>query len=90
MSHLQGPSGSLRLNSARATHPGAEAASAHELEHREKSEQLNRLKAAILKGVDPSLFVEELKQLQARLQILEKELSPAAAPLSAHGQCSAA
>lgn len=53
---------------------------AHELEHREKSEQLNRLKAAILKGVDPSLFVEELNQLQARLQILEQALSPSEAP----------
>lgn len=53
----------------------------HQLQHREKSEQLNRLKAAILKGVDPGLFVEELNQLQSRLQILEEALSSTDVPL---------
>jgi len=45
-----------------------------------KSERLTRHKAAIRKGVDPSLFVEEGNQLQARLQVLEKELSPSNTP----------
>lgn len=47
----------------------------HEREHAEVTEKLKMLKSAIMKGVDPTMFVEELNQLQARKQTLEGQLA---------------
>ena len=52
----------------------------YQREHGEVSAKLANLKAAILKGVDPTLFVEEMNQLQGRQRYLDAELATRDAP----------
>lgn len=47
----------------------------HEREYATVSDKLTNLKAAILKGLDPTIFVEEMNQLQGRQRALEAELA---------------
>src|SRR5690606_2042982 len=52
----------------------------YEREHGEVSAKLANLKAAVLKGVAPLRFVEEMNQLQGRQRYLGAELATRATP----------
>jgi site-specific DNA recombinase len=54
-----------------------------EVELAEVEQQIGSIKTAILKGVDASMFVTELKQLETRRQVIAAELAEARADANA-------